>query len=125
MTEFKSLYFVGAGGIGMSALIRYYLSKGYPVGGYDRTPSDLTLQLCQEGARIHYDDDVNMIDDIFRNPKDTLIVRTPAVPESHSELTFFRENGFRIIKRAELLGLITRASKGVCMAGTHGKTTTT
>ena len=123
-TDFKSLYFVGAGGIGMSALIRYYLSKGYPVGGYDRTPSDLTEQLCKEGAMIHYTDDVESIPVCFRDPATTLVVRTPAVPETHSELSFFASNGFRIVKRAELLGLITRASKGVCIAGTHGKTTT-
>lgn len=124
MTDFTSLYFVGAGGIGMSALIRYYLSKGYPVGGYDRTPSDLTNDLIKEGAQIHFEDSVEAIPAEFLNPATTLIVRTPAVPESHSELTYFRENGFNIVKRAELLGLITRASKGICIAGTHGKTTT-
>lgn len=124
MTDFTSLYFVGAGGIGMSALIRYYLSKGYPVGGYDRTPSELTGDLIKEGAQIHYDDRIEEVSTPFLNPATTLIVRTPAVPESHGELTYFRENGFNIVKRAELLGLITRASRGICIAGTHGKTTT-
>ncbi|MEG2946826.1 MAG: Mur ligase domain-containing protein, partial [Bacteroidales bacterium] len=124
MTDFTSLYFIGAGGIGMSALIRYYLSKGYPVGGYDRTPSDLTEQLIKEGADIHFEDDLATVPAQFLQPATTLIVRTPAVPETHGELTYFRENGFRIVKRAELLGLITRASKGICIAGTHGKTTT-
>ena len=124
MENFNSIYFVGAGGIGMSALVRYYLSKGIHVGGYDHTASELTHKLIEEGADIHYDDNVALISDLFKNPSDTLIVRTPAVPESHTELTWFRDNGFNIVKRAELLGLITRKSKGICIAGTHGKTTT-
>ena len=124
MKDFKSIYFVGAGGIGMSALVRYYLSKGIPVGGYDHVSTDLTEQLKKEGADIHYDDNVELISDSFLNPETTLIVRTPAVPESHSELTYFRDNGFNIVKRAELLGIITRNSKGICISGTHGKTTT-
>lgn len=124
MNDFKSIYFVGAGGIGMSALVRYYLSKGMPTGGYDRTPSELTEELCKEGAQIHYEDNPDAIAPVFRNPEETLVVRTPAVPEDHRELTWFRENGFRIVKRAELLGIITRVSRGICIAGTHGKTTT-
>ena len=124
MKAFKSIYFVGAGGIGMSALVRYYLSKGIPVGGYDHASTDLTEQLKKEGADIHYDDNVELISDSFLNPETTLIVRTPAVPESHSELTYFRDNGFNIVKRAELLGIITRNSKGICISGTHGKTPT-
>ena len=124
MDSFKTLYFIGAGGIGMSALIRYYLSKNYPVGGYDRTPSELTKKLCQEGALIHYEDSVDNIPEIFRDSQTTLVVRTPAIPESNAEYAWFRENGFHIVKRAELLGLITRSSKGICIAGTHGKTTT-
>ncbi|MGL4293651.1 MAG: UDP-N-acetylmuramate--L-alanine ligase [Bacteroidales bacterium] len=124
MNSFDSIYFIGAGGIGMSALIRYYLSKGYPVGGYDRSESELTRQLCGEGALIHYEDNIGAVDNQFLNPQTTLIVRTPAVPENHGELSYFRDHGFNIVKRAELLGLITRASRGICIAGTHGKTTT-
>ena len=124
MKSFNAIYFVGAGGIGMSALIRYYLAKGIPVGGYDRTPSPLTDQLIGEGATIHFEDDVRLIPATFLDPALTLVVRTPAVPESHSELTYFRNEGFEIIKRAALLGYITRSSKGLCLAGTHGKTTT-
>ncbi len=124
MKSFNAIYFVGAGGIGMSALIRYYLAKGIPVGGYDRTPSPLTTQLIEEGAAIHFEDDVQLIPAEFLDPAQTLIVRTPAVPETQAELTYFRANGFEIIKRAALLGYITRSSKGLCLAGTHGKTTT-
>lgn len=124
MKDFKSIYFVGAGGIGMSALVRYYLSKGYRVGGYDKTPSELTEELRREGADIHYDENAALIGPHFRDPNETLVVRTPAVPETHAGLIWFRENGFTIVKRAELLGLITRSDRGLCIAGTHGKTTT-
>ena len=119
-----SVYFVGAGGIGMSALIRYFLSKGKNVAGYDRTPSELTETLNKEGARIHYEDSVSLIPDAYKDKETTLIVYTPAVPQDHSELTFFRQLGFEIQKRAQVLGTITRASKALCVAGTHGKTTT-
>lgn len=119
-----SVYFVGAGGIGMSALIRYFLSKGKIVAGYDRTPSDLTLQLNKEGAEIHYEDNVSLIPEVCKSSGKTLIVYTPAVPASHSELTYFRDNGFEIMKRARVLGEITRSNRGLCFAGTHGKTTT-
>ncbi len=124
MKDFKSIYFVGAGGIGMSALIRYYLAKGIPVGGYDRTPSELTDALIKEGAKLHFVDNIGLVDKVFLNPEETLIVRTPAVPADHSELLYFKEKGFNIVKRAELLGVITRQTKGICLAGTHGKTTT-
>ena len=120
----KTVYFVGAGGIGMSALIRYFLSKGKLVAGYDRTPSDLTGQLNREGAAIHYEDDVALIPDAFKDPKQTLVVYTPAIPESHTELTFFRQKGFEVMKRARVLGEITNCSRALCVAGTHGKTTT-
>lgn len=119
-----AVYFVGAGGIGMSALIRYFLSKGKQVGGYDKTSSDLTAQLNREGAVIHYEDNISLIPDAFKNPAQTLVVYTPAVPESHTELTYFRQNGFEIMKRARVLGEITNCSRGLCIAGTHGKTTT-
>ena len=119
-----AVYFVGAGGIGMSALIRYFLSKGKQVAGYDKTPSDLTAQLNREGAVIHYEDNVSLIPDTFRDPARTLVVYTPAVPESHTELSYFRQNGFEVMKRARVLGEITNCSRGLCIAGTHGKTTT-
>lgn len=122
--QITSVYFVGAGGIGMSALIRYFLSKGKEVAGYDRTPSDLTAALNKEGAQIHYEDSVALIPDDCKNPATTLVVYTPAVPSTHTELTYFREHGFEILKRACVLGEITRSSRGLCVAGTHGKTTT-
>lgn len=119
-----AVYFVGAGGIGMSALIRYFLSRGKQVAGYDKTPSDLTAQLNREGAVIHYEDNTSLIPDAFKDPAQTLVVYTPAVPESHTELTYFRQNGFEVMKRARVLGEITNCSRGLCIAGTHGKTTT-
>ncbi|MDR0745565.1 MAG: UDP-N-acetylmuramate--L-alanine ligase [Mediterranea sp.] len=120
----KSVYFIGAGGIGMSALVRYFLSQGKVVAGYDRTPSELTEELNKEGAQIHYEDNVALIPESCRDKENTLVVYTPAVPQDHSESTFFREAGFNIQKRAQLLGTITHSSKGLCVAGTHGKTTT-
>ena len=120
----KSVYFIGAGGIGMSALVRYFLSKGKKVGGYDRTPSELTEKLKEEGAAIHYEENAELISDDFRNPATTLVVYTPAVPDTHKEFAYFRENGFEIHKRSQVLGMLTRAGKGLCVAGTHGKTTT-
>lgn len=117
------LYFVGIGGIGMSALVRYFLSKGDDVAGYDLTPSPLTKALTEEGALIHYEDDPELIPEPFRSP-DTLVVFTPAVPRDHRELNFFINQGNRVIKRAELLGELTRRERGLCVAGTHGKTTT-
>ena len=120
----KSVYFIGAGGIGMSALVRYFLSKGKNVGGYDRTPSELTEKLIEEGAAIHYEDSSDQIPASFRDASSTLVVYTPAIPETHKEFTYFRENGFEIQKRSQVLGMLTRAGKGLCVAGTHGKTTT-
>lgn len=108
----------------MSALVRYFLAKGYPVAGYDKTPSELTEKLLVEGAEIVYDESASLIPSYCRDARSTLVVRTPAVPDTHAGLSYFRENGFTIIKRAELLGEITRSSKGLCFAGTHGKTTT-
>ena len=122
--DIKSVYFVGAGGIGMSALARYFMSKGVFVAGYDRTPSVLTGHLCQEGMDIHYEEDVAKIPEKCLNPKDTLVIFTPAIPADHKELVFFRSNGFEIQKRAQVLGTLTRSHKGLCVAGTHGKTTT-
>ena len=122
--SYSVIYFIGAGGIGMSALVRYFLFHGKKVAGYDRVESALTKQLNEEGAEIHYEDSVDLIPEIYRNPKHTLVIITPAVPEDHSEWTYFRENGFTIIKRAQALGEITRSARGLCVAGTHGKTTT-
>lgn len=119
-----NVYFVGAGGIGMSALVRYCLSKGHRVGGYDRSDSHLLEQLRQEGAQITLDENAEAIPEAFRNPDDTLVVYTPAVPDSHQGLRWLRDNGFEVVKRSELLGKITRSSLGICFAGTHGKTTT-
>lgn len=124
INNITAVYFVGAGGIGMSALIRYFLSKGKKVAGYDKTPSGLTEQLNCEGAVIHYEDNVDLIPDEFTDPAKTLVVYTPAVPETHSELSYFRGNGFEVMKRARVLGEITRCSRALCVAGTHGKTTT-
>lgn len=120
----KSVYFIGAGGIGMSALVRYFLSKGKIVAGYDRTPSELTEKLIEEGADIHYEENVTLIPEECRKKESTLIVFTPAIPETHKELQYFRNNGFEILKRAQVLGMLTRTEKGLCVAGTHGKTTT-
>lgn len=120
----KSVYFIGAGGIGMSALVRYFLSLGKEVAGYDRTQSELTLRLNEEGAAIHYEDSVALIPDGCRDKAHTLVVYTPAVPQTHSELVWFREEGFEVQKRAQVLGTITRSRRGLCVAGTHGKTTT-
>ena len=120
----SAVYFIGAGGIGMSALVRYFLSKGKKVGGYDRTPSELTEKLREEGADIHYEENVALITPDFLNPDTTLIVYTPAIPAEHKELTYFKEHGFEIQKRAQVLGMLTQTEKGLCVAGTHGKTTT-
>ena len=120
----KSVYFVGAGGIGMSALVRYFLSRGKFVAGYDRTPSELTECLIAEGAQIHYEEDADLIPEECKDKESTLVVLTPAVPQKHAELVYFRNNGFEIQKRAQVLGTITHSSKGLCVAGTHGKTTT-
>ena len=123
-TKQKSLYFVGAGGIGMANLVRYYLRHGAATGGYDRTPSDLTSALEKEGAILTFTDFEDEIPQEFRNPEKTLVVYTPAVPESNRILRWFRKNGFEVIKRAALLGKITRHTEAICIAGSHGKTTT-
>lgn len=124
MKRINNIYFIGAGGIGMSALIRYFLHQGCNVGGYDKTPSALTSALINEGAMIHFEDNVGLIPDCFQEKSSTLVVYTPAIPSEHSELSFFRDGGFDIQKRAQVLGALTREHKGLCVAGTHGKTTT-
>ena len=122
--DIKSVYFIGAGGIGMSAIARYFVSRGLVVAGYDKTPSELTRQLEREGVLLHYEDNIEQIPHACRNNKSTLIIYTPAVPADHSELVFFQQNGFTVMKRAQVLGILTEAHKGLCFAGTHGKTTT-
>ena len=124
LNDIKSVYFVGAGGIGMSAIARYFIRKGVVVAGYDKTPSALTHQLEQEGMLLHYEEDVEAIPHACRNPKSCLVIYTPAIPAEHKELAFFREGGFTIEKRAQVLGTLTRTHKGLCVAGTHGKTST-
>ncbi|MBO4722072.1 MAG: UDP-N-acetylmuramate--L-alanine ligase [Muribaculaceae bacterium] len=124
MKDYKSLYFVGAGGIGMAALERYFLAQGKKIAGYDRTPSELTHALVDEGVEIFFDENPDLIPEYCRDPETTLVVYTPAVPDSHAGLRYFRDNGFEVVKRAKVLGLVTESSKGLCFAGTHGKTTT-
>lgn len=122
--DIKSVYFVGAGGIGMSALVRFFLGKGCNVGGYDKTPSELTEKLIEEGAKIHYAENVDAIDECFKQKDSTLVVYTPAIPADHKELVYFQTSGFAVQKRAQVLGTLTMSHKGLCVAGTHGKTTT-
>ena len=124
LKDIKSVYFVGAGGIGMSAIARYFLHKGLKVAGYDKTPSELTHTLEKEGMDIHYEENVQLIPTACKEPASTLVIYTPAIPSNHAELVYFRENGFEIQKRAQVLGTLTRTHKGLCFAGTHGKTTT-
>jgi UDP-N-acetylmuramate--alanine ligase len=125
LSQYPNLYFLGAGGIGMSALIRYFLAQGKHISGYDRTSTPLTDRLIAEGADIHFRDDIGLIPAAFRNSENTLVVYTPALPPDHAELGFFRGENFRLLKRSQLLGEITRNTTSLCIAGTHGKTTTT
>ncbi|WP_287210741.1 UDP-N-acetylmuramate--L-alanine ligase [Muribaculum sp.] len=121
----QKIYFAGAGGIGMAALERYFLSKGYRVAGYDRTETELTRQLAKEGVEITYNDTVEAIPADFRDcPQQVQVVYTPALPSDHPQLSYFRSQGYPVLKRSQVLGLITKGSKSLCFAGTHGKTTT-
>ena len=122
--DIKAVYFVGAGGIGMSAIARYFIRKGLVVAGYDKTPSKLTHQLEREGMLIHYKENVDEIPHACRDNKSCLVVYTPAIPAEPKELAYFRDGGFTIEKRAQVLGTLTRTHKGLCVAGTHGKTST-
>lgn len=122
--NYKNIYFLGIGGIGMSAIARYFAAKGYAVAGYDRTRSRLCEELEAEDIAIHYTDDVAQIAPEFLQKESTLVVYTPAIPAEHSEFVYFRQHGFTIEKRAQVLGEITRVERGLCVAGTHGKTTT-
>ena len=124
LKEIRAVYFLGAGGIGMSALVRFFLKQGMFVAGYDRTPSELTSKLVEEGALLHFEENTELIPEICRNASHTLVIYTPAIPSDHKEWAMFRDNGFTIKKRAEVLGLITKDMLGICAAGTHGKTTT-
>lgn len=119
-----NIYFIGAGGIGMAALERYFKSQGDNVAGYDRTPTELTDSLVAEGIDITFDESADAVPSLYRDPANTLVVYTPAVPDTMPQLRWFRDNGFKVVKRAVVLGEVTRRSKGICFAGTHGKTTT-
>ena len=121
MASYKNIYFIGIGGIGMSAIARYYNIKGYNVSGYDRTPSALTAELQSEGISIHYEDNVDYI------PKDvenTLVVYTPAIPKDMGELVYVNEHGYKVVKRSRMLGEIATGQQCLAVSGTHGKTTT-
>ena len=121
MADYRNIYFIGIGGIGMSAIARFYNARGYKVSGYDKTPSPLTHALEQEGIQVHYEDNISFI------PKDTestLVVYTPAIPKDMGELVYVQENGYKVIKRSRMLGEITDGQRCMAVAGTHGKTTT-
>lgn len=121
MANYTNIYFIGIGGIGMSAIARYYHVKGYTVSGYDKTPSPLTLDLEAEGIQVHYTDDVSYIP---QDVESTLVVYTPAVPKDMGELVYVQEKGYKVLKRSRMLGEITRGQRCMAVAGTHGKTTT-
>ena len=124
INQIHNVYFIGIGGIGMSALARYFVTLGKNVAGYDKTPTQLTQELETLGMAIHFNDSVNAIGKAFLNKENTLVVITPAIPKDHSEWNFFQKNGFQIKKRAEVLGIITKDTFCFAVAGTHGKTTT-
>lgn len=124
LEEIKAVYFIGIGGIGMSAIARYFLHQKIVVGGYDKTPSELTERLSQEGAFIHYEENLDLIPEACKFPASCLVVYTPAIPTEHKELQYFLQGNFEVQKRAQVLGTLTKALKGLCVAGTHGKTTT-
>ena len=123
LENIKRFYFIGIGGIGMSALARFFFSKGYEVAGYDKTPSDLTDQLEKEGISVHFEDLGENIPEAYKNTKETLVVFTPAIPKEMGELVYVQQN-HQVLKRSEVLGLVTQESFGLGVAGTHGKTTT-
>lgn len=123
LQDYKRFYFIGIGGIGMSAIARHFRSRGFEVAGYDKTPSELTANLEQEGVFIHFDDNLGSIPEAFK-AKDTLIIYTPAIPKDHQGLNFYLKNGYSVKKRAELLADLTIGKKTIAVAGTHGKTST-
>ncbi len=124
MNKFIRFYFLGIGGIGMSAIARYYNSQGFSVAGYDRTETKLTKDMQLEGMRVSYDPMVSAVPSEFLDKVKTLVVMTPAIPADHPQLNYFRTEGYTVMKRAEVLGYLTSQNKGICVAGTHGKTTT-
>jgi UDP-N-acetylmuramate--alanine ligase len=124
LTNIQAVYLVGIGGIGMSALARYFAAQDKIVGGYDRTSTYLTKELEAAGILVHFKDDVNAIPEAFMSAENTLIIYTPAVPSNHAELNYFRDNGFEVLKRAQVLGELSKTYNTVAVAGTHGKTTT-
>ena len=124
LKNIHNIYFIGIGGIGMSSLARYFVMNGKNVAGFDRVPTDITIGLEEIGVGIHYEDSVDLIAQNFKSSKDTLVVYTPAVPFMHTELTYFSQNGFTVMKRSEVLGEITKNTICLAVAGTHGKTTT-
>ena len=124
LNQIHNVYFIGIGGIGMSALARYFQFIGKNVAGYDKTETQLTSELQENGIKIHFEDNINLIADSFKNSENTVVVITPAVPKNHSEWNFFLDNGFTVKKRAEVLGIITKDTFCFAVAGTHGKTTT-
>ncbi|MFC2634629.1 MAG: Mur ligase domain-containing protein, partial [Capnocytophaga granulosa] len=125
LNSVKNVYFIGIGGIGMSALARYFKHAGKNVCGYDRTPTEITDALIKEGVAVHFTDDTAKIPNEFKDKERTLVVFTPAIPKEHSELCYFQGENFNVVKRSEVLGLITRNTFCLAVAGTHGKTTTT
>ncbi|MDP4704111.1 MAG: UDP-N-acetylmuramate--L-alanine ligase [Polaribacter sp.] len=124
LNSIHNVYFVGIGGIGMSAIARYFVSFGKNVAGYDKTPSQITDDLSDLGVQIHFDDVIKNIPISFLNTENTLVIFTPAIPKNHSELMYFKENNFKVLKRAQVLGMISKNTFCLAVAGTHGKTTT-
>ena len=125
LNNIHNVYFIGIGGIGMSALARYFVANKKYVAGYDKTRTEITDQLESLGVKIHFEDDINQIESRILNPENTLIVYTPAIPKSHNEFNYFKDNGFEVLKRSTVLGEITKNTFCFAVAGTHGKTTTT
>ncbi|GAA4244394.1 UDP-N-acetylmuramate--L-alanine ligase [Winogradskyella damuponensis] len=121
----NNVYFIGIGGIGMSAIARYFVANGKQVSGYDKTPTEITNSLEEIGVTIHFEDDIKAVSEVFLNPENTLVVYTPAIPKNHSEFNYFKDNGFNVLKRSAVLGEITKQTVCLAVAGTHGKTTTT
>ena len=121
MGKYRNIYFIGIGGIGMSAIARYFKFRGYEVSGYDRTPSELTAELEKEGIAIHYEDNPEYVPE---NAEETLVVYTPAIPHDMGELVYVLKHGYKVVKRSRILGEITQGQRCLAVAGTHGKTTT-
>jgi len=125
LNSIHNIYFIGIGGIGMSALARYFVANKKHVAGYDKTRTEITDSLEDLGIKTHFEDDIKQIDSRFLNSETTLIVYTPAIPKDHKELNYFFDNGFEVLKRSTVLGEITKNTFCFAVAGTHGKTTTT